>query len=329
MDVRTAGAAFTLSFLCGAFVLAQGTTTIVGLVLDNGGNPVQDVQVLLQYKGHTPRSYKTKSDKKGRFVYVNAYSGVYDVTLSKEDLGEATVRDFVFRDLTSTEKPPVFRISGKTGAPPPQAVVAGLGQAGAAALDPAAQAAAIEGILKQTQDLLATGRVDDAQITLEALVARAPDNAVALSQLGRTYKKKGDNAKAQAAFEKALGLKPDLAEPHAELSLMLYSAGKLDEAMMHAKAAADGAPANASYRYNLGVCFAQTGKTAEAKEAFLKAEELDPNDPEIQFQLGTLAITANEKAEAIARFEKYVASAPADAANAATAKALIAALSKK
>jgi type IV pilus assembly protein PilF len=329
MASRLASGAFILSFLCGTLVWAQGTTTIVGLVLDNDGKPVPDVQVLLQYKGHIPQKHKTKSDKKGRFIYINAYSGRYDVTLSKEGLGEAMVKDFVFRDLASTEQPPVFRIGATKAAPPPQAAVAGLGQAGPAAQDPAAQAAAIEEILRQTQDLLASGRVDDAQITLEALVAKAPDSAPAFSQLGRTYKKKGDVAKAQAAFEKALSLKPDLAEPHAELSLLLYGAGKLDEATAHAKAAADAAPANASYRYNLGICYAQSGKTAEAKEALLKAEELDPADPEIQYQLGTLAIAANEKAEAIARFEKYVTAAPADAPNVATAKALIAALGKK
>ncbi len=60
---------------------AQGTTTALGYVLDEAGNPVSEVQVLLQYKGHQPQRYRTKTDKNGRFVHVNVWSGPYDITL--------------------------------------------------------------------------------------------------------------------------------------------------------------------------------------------------------------------------------------------------------
>jgi cytochrome c-type biogenesis protein CcmH/NrfG len=71
------------------------------------------------------------------------------------------------------------------------------------------------------------------------------------------------------------------------------------------------------------------GHNPVAKEAFLRAEALDPQNFDTQYQLGTVALNMNERAEAIARFEKYVAAAPPDAPNVAVAKSLIAALQKK
>ena len=56
-------------------VHAQGTTTALGIVLDAEGKPVPDVQVLLEYKGHQPQRYRTKTDKNGRYVHVNVWSG--------------------------------------------------------------------------------------------------------------------------------------------------------------------------------------------------------------------------------------------------------------
>jgi len=71
------------------------------------------------------------------------------------------------------------------------------------------------------------------------------------------------------------------------------------------------------------------GDSATAKEAFLKAEQLDPQNVETQYHLATVALNMNDKAEAIARLEKFVATAPPGTPNVEVAKSLIAALQKK
>ena len=53
------------------------------------------------------------------------------------------------------------------------------------------------------------------------------------------------------------------------------------------------------------------GDDRVAKEAFLKAEQLDPQNFETQYHLATVALNQNDKAEAIARLEKFIAAAPA------------------
>ena len=66
-----------------------------------------------------------------------------------------------------------------------------------------------------------------------------------------------------------------------------------------------------------------------AEEAFLKAEQLDPQNVETQYHLATVALNHNDKPEAIARLEKFIAAAPAGAPTVDVAKSLLAALQKK
>jgi hypothetical protein len=128
-------------------VRAQGTTTAIGYVLDELGSPVADVQVLLQYKGHIPQKYRTKTDKNGRFVHVNVWSGPYDITLKKEGLGEVTMKDYPIRDVGDTEKPPTFRLAAKKQAPAAPAAAAGPAATAAAAA--AATAGNLAGEMKR------------------------------------------------------------------------------------------------------------------------------------------------------------------------------------
>jgi cytochrome c-type biogenesis protein CcmH/NrfG len=71
-----------------------------------------------------------------------------------------------------------------------------------------------------------------------------------------------------------------------------------------------------------------SGDTALAREAFLKAEELDPQNTETQYHLATVALNMNDKAEAVSRLEKFVATAAAGTPNVDVAKSLLAALKK-
>jgi Flp pilus assembly protein TadD len=316
----TGSTALLLAFLLASSALAQGTTTAQGFVLDQDGNPVPDVQVLLQYKGHVPQKYRTKTDKKGRFLYVNVYTGLYDITLSKEGVGEATMKDWTIRDLDAIEKPPTFRIGTKKAAP------AGPGD------DPAAAATATAGALAAEMQAagvaFAQGRLDDAQMGYEAVLAKAPDSAEAHHNLGLVLRKKGEAARAEAEFRKAAELKPDFAEPHGALAVLLAGQGKAEDALAEAAKAAAAAPENVQYQYNLAVLYKDTGKGAEAKEAFLKSEALDPANAEIQFHLATVLLGQGDTPGAIARLEKYLQAAPGGP-NAAAAQGLLAALQKK
>lgn len=335
MRGTTAWAGLVVCMAVSASALAQGTTTAEGFVLDNEGNAIVDAKVLLDYKGHIVQKYRTKTDKKGRFVYVNVYPGTYDVTVSKEGLGEATFKSFTIRDLDPTEKAPVFRIGPKKSAEAPAdtaaAGAASTAESGAAppappAPLPAEVAGALAADLEKANAALKAGQVDEAIAGYEAVGAKVPNLPELHLDLGLAYARKKDMPKAEAEFRKAVELKPDLTDAHRGLSLVLYETGKREEALSEAIRAAEGAPNDGHLQYSLGVMYADAGKPEQAREALLKAESLDPQNAEIQFQLGTVAVAGNQKGEAISRLEKYLATAPRDARNVATAKGLIAAL---
>lgn len=334
-------AAFGLAALAAPSARAQATCTAEGFVLDGEGNPVPDVEVLLQYKGHNPQKYRTKTDRKGRFVHVNVYEGSYDLTFSKPGAGEVTVKDFRIREIPSLEKVPTFRLGGSKPAETPGAAAGGgpaaAGGGAAAAASPArggadaaatVDAAVLAAELQKADAALAAGRTEDAIAAYERALASAPDSAAVHHNLGLAYRRKGDLGRALLEFRKAVELQPDLAASHGALSVLLASGGRLDEAVAQAREAASLAPEDAQYAYNLGVLLKDTGQSREAKEALLRAEVLDAGNAEIQFHLGTVELGLGQMEAAVARLERYVAAAPASAPNVATARGLIAALSK-
>jgi Tfp pilus assembly protein PilF len=310
---------------------AEATCTAEGYVLDGEGNPLPDVKVLLQYKGHNPQRYRTKTDKKGKFIHVNVYEGVYDITFTKEGVGDVQVKDFRIREIPPLEKAPVFRLGSqkKVVAPPPGADATAPADPAApvapAGPDPAVMAAD----LQKAAEAFSAGRYDEAAATYEAVLAQAPGLALGHHNLGLVYRKKGDLAKAEAEFRKASELKPDFADAHGALSVLLAGQGKPEAALVEAQQAVAAAPENTQYLFNLGVLQKDTGKGAEAKETFTKLEALDPTNAEVQFHLGTALLGLGQVPEAVAHLEKYLATAPADAPNVAAAKGIVAAMAKK
>jgi tetratricopeptide (TPR) repeat protein len=322
-----AAALAALMILAASPLRAQQTITALGRVVDAEGNPIPDVKVLLDYKGHLVQKYHTKTDKKGVFTHVNVYAGRYYVTLSKDGLGEVSFYTNL-QEIDSLQKPPDYRFAPKpaAAAPPPGS--------GLAAKDAPPAAAPVD-MGQLTNDinaavaLSAGGNVDGGVAAYEAILAKTPDIPLVHHNLGMLYSKKGDVAKAQAELQKALDLDPRFVDGYVGLATVLATAGKRTEAIEVVEKGATENPQSGRLQYALGVLAEGEGNVPMAKQAFLKAEELDPQNFETQYHLATVALNQNDKAEAIRRLEKFVAAAPPDAPTVATAKSLIAALQKK
>lgn len=320
--------AFGVTLALAASASAQGTVTALGRVVDGEGNPIPDVQVLLEYKGHVVQRYRTKTDKTGVFTHVNVYSGPYRITLKKEGVGERSF-DYNIQELDRLQKPPEFKLlPPRTQAAPTPG--SGLAPAaapatGAAPVDTNKLAAEINAAMALSQ----AGKADEAIAAYEALLAKAPGVPLVHYNLGNAYKKKGDRAKAEEAMRRSVELSPLFVDGWVGLATLLAEAGRRDEAI---KAVKEGAAANEQsglLQYALGVLAEGGGDASTAREAFLKAEQLDPKNVETQYHLATVALNMNNKPEAIARLEKFIAGAPAGTPNVDVAKSLLAALQKK
>jgi Flp pilus assembly protein TadD len=155
-------------------------------------------------------------------------------------------------------------------------------------------------------ELLDNGLEASAVVAFER-AARANPGASTLYRLGTLLARSGETAKARAAFEQALVLKPDLAEAHNDLGALLAQSGDVDAAIGRFRAAL---AANAEYPdalNNLGYALLLTGRDQEARALYEKALALQPDFPEAINNLGLLAGRAGDLAEAERRFRDALA----------------------
>jgi len=326
--IAAALGAFALLAAAPEPALAQGTCTAVGRIVDAQGEPIPDVKVLLDYQGHIVQKYHTKTDKKGVFTHVRVYTGRYKVTFSKEGLGEQTF-ETNFQDLDSLQKPPDFKFAVKAVAAPPPPPESGLAARNAA---PAAAPVDMGQLTSEINGAIAlsnAGNVDGAVTAYEAILAKTPQIPLVHHNLGMLYGKKGDVAKAQGELQQSIDLDPSFVDGYVGLATVLATAGKRAEAIDVIKKGAAENTQSGRLQYALGVLAESTGDVPLAKQAFLKAEELDPQNFETQFHLATAALNQGDTAGAVARLEKFLAAAPPDNPQVPSAKSLIAALKKK
>jgi tetratricopeptide (TPR) repeat protein len=98
--------------------------------------------------------------------------------------------------------------------------------------------------------------------------------------LGNTLLSQGRLDEAIEQYERALEMKPDLAEAHSNLGLALKARGDLREATRHYLIALEIDPALPDAHNNLGVILAQQGRFDEAIRHFRRALEERPGFPD-------------------------------------------------
>ena len=147
--------------------------------------------------------------------------------------------------------------------------------------------------------------------------------------LGFVYTQKKDWPKAEAAYLKAIEVRPSYGEAYTALSRVYRESGQPAKATeILAKAAAEN-KADPKVQFGVAVDLLNSGKGEEAMAAFQKVLEIDPNFAEAYFHMGTVAVGQNKIPEAIAHLEKYLSMSPTNAQNVATAQGLLQALKPK
>jgi tetratricopeptide (TPR) repeat protein len=133
--------------------------------------------------------------------------------------------------------------------------------------------------------------------------------------------------------------KPDTqieASYHMNLALVYALSGKMENALSETKKSADLNPATGSKAYyNLGATLVNTGKAVEAVDAFQRAVQIDPSNPDAHYQLGICLMSKAQTTPdgksipapgTIEAFQKYLELAP-NGKDAAVAKSMIETLS--
>ncbi len=160
--------------------------------------------------------------------------------------------------------------------------------------------------------LLAAGRPVDAADRYRIAAALLPDDVGVLTGWARMLLLLGEPDQALRPLQHALALDPRIADPRGLLS-MIWDAEDPDAAYAVLRQLVERHPANA----NLLCQFAQVARTAEyldqAQVAFDRYRELRPDDPLACIELGRIAASRGESAQALDHFRDALAIEPDNA----------------
>jgi Flp pilus assembly protein TadD len=155
------------------------------------------------------------------------------------------------------------------------------------------------------------GKRAEAEAAYRKAIKIKPDLALAHTNLGVILHEQGKLAEAEAAHRKALALKPDDPLAHSNLGAVLGARGKLAEAEAAFRKAIALKPAYAEAHCNLGVALHDRGKLGAAELAFRKAIEFQADHSKAHFGLGNTLRDQGKLSEAAAALRKAIALQPA------------------
>lgn len=305
----TAGLALLVALVS---VEARAQTGILrGRVLDDQGKAIEEAKIEMDYQGGVNRKNETKTNKKGEYTQVGLAPGNYKITASKEGFQSGVLELRV--GIGEPTTPPDFKL----------VPLAKARKAAGAGPDPLALG------FNEATGLAKAGKFDEAEAKTRELIATNPTVPELQRVLGYVLAQKKDWAGAEAAYKKALELKPDYNEATMGLIDVYRSSGRPADAEQLLSKAAEAAPQDGKVQFQIGVAAFNSGKSPEAIAAFEKTLELDPTNLEAHYFLGSLMVGQNKIPEAVGHLEKYLASNPPAGQNRTTAEGLLAALKPK
>lgn len=152
--------------------------------------------------------------------------------------------------------------------------------------------------------LLEKGDVNRAISELQAVVTSAPENPVARFYLGRAYAAKGQWEESRQMFQKAIELRTDYLQARIALAQLEVTHGEYDAAL---KASAQ---VLALDRNNVNAKLIESAalmgqkKFTDSREMLNAMLKLNPNSPDVLFQLGVVNLSENQFKDAEADFRK-------------------------
>ena len=306
------------SFIAGALLalavpaFAQ-TGRIQGKVVDEKDAAVADAQILVTaIPDQGGQKWQAKTDKNGNYIIGTLpKSGQYLIVASKEGVGEDEARAAVkIGNFTTTN----FKLSR-------------------AARVSEEQAKKNQEIKKYFEAGVAAANSGQHQAAVDAFTAAGtamPTCADCFFNVGVSQQQLKNSAAAEAAFKKAIELRPNYPEAYNALAVLYTQDKKMDlAAEASAKAAelsiASGGGGNADSLYSAGVGLWNANKFAEAGSTFEAAIKANPNHADAHFMLGKVNLNLGKLKEAAMEYETYLKLDP-NGKNAAEAKTTFEAL---
>ena len=168
-------------------------------------------------------------------------------------------------------------------------------------------------LISQAQQLLAQGRITDAEQLVQKVTAEDPHLSMGFELLGRVYEAQQRYPEAQEAYRRAIELEPKRASLHNSLGVDLLKQGHREGAVREFKVALEIDSANQTATANLAAISLQQKNYTQAIKYYELARSLQPDDPETLLGLTTAYFSAGDSPKALATAESLSGSSAAAA----------------
>ena len=166
--------------------------------------------------------------------------------------------------------------------------------------DPASEPA----LLRNTELLLGLDQTLKAQHVLNNFKGEMSNLSLMLK--GYLHLLKKEFKTAQKAFERSIAVNRDVSRAWLGLGLALYAGGKIDQGLEKMEIASLLNPLSAFPHNHLGKALYQVKEYKEAENEFVRASQLDPNDPTPYLYLSILAQDNFQPAQSIRSLKKAI-----------------------
>ena len=166
---------------------------------------------------------------------------------------------------------------------------------------------------------MTAGKLPRAETDLQTVLRTAPDDYRALDLLGVVRVLQHRDAEAEQLFRRAVQKKADFAPAHAHLGLVYFQGGRLDDAVpqlreaLHIDSArTDASDALVQILRDQSKTAASAGDSGRSLELVREARKYAPDNPDVQFEFGTMALQLSLWHDAVAAFEQTLKLRPND-----------------
>ena len=272
--------------------LAQ-TGRIQGKITDEKDAPVQGAKITVTaVPDQGGQKWEATSDKNGNYIIGTLpKSGQYQIVATKEGVGTDENRAAVkIGNFTTTNLK--------------------LSNVGRVSEEQAQKNAAIKKAFEEGVAAAQAGNHQGAVTAFTNAAVAMPTCADCYFNIAVSQQQMKNSAEAEAAFKKAIELRPSYPEAYNALAALYTSEKKMDLALAASTKAAELSVAagggNADSLYSAGVGLWNANKFAEAGSAFESAVKTDPNHADSHFMLGKVYLNLGKLKEAAGEFDAYL-----------------------
>jgi tetratricopeptide (TPR) repeat protein len=260
-----------------------GTARIKGVVTDDQGNPLSEVQVKL-YHVESDSGFETKTNKEGQWQANMIKGGTWYIDFNKTGY---EIKKISIQVTEGMKKAPIIETKLKK-------------------LEGLVVTEDVLAELEKGNKLLDEGKIDEALAIYNDILAKNPEAYVINYSLGNCYFKKEDYDRAIEYYLKVYEKNPNFAKAIIGIGNAYINKNDVEKAMEWYNKLDISKIDDAVVLYNIGTNYFNRARADLALKYYQRSVELQPNFTDAIYQLGLTYLTLGQYKESLTVFSEYL-----------------------